>query len=34
MDIIDTAANELQINSNELIRESVRAYLIQKLSKV
>ena len=34
MDIIDTAANELQINSNELKRESVRAYLMQKLSMV
>ena len=34
MDLITIAANELQINSNELIRESVRAYLMQKLSKV
>ncbi len=34
MGLIDIAANELQINSNELIRESVRAYLMQKLSKV
>lgn len=34
MDLIAIAANELQINSNELIRESVRAYLMQKLSKV
>ena len=34
MDIIDTAANELQINSNELKRESVRGYLEKMLSKV
>ena len=34
MDIIDTAANELQINSNELKRESIRAYLEKMLSRV
>ncbi len=34
MDIIDTAANELQINSNELKRDSVRGYLEKMLSKV
>ena len=34
MNVIDTTAKELNINSNELIKESVKTYLEKLLAKV
>jgi len=34
MNSIDAVAKELHMNTNELIKESIRTYLMQRLSKV
>jgi len=34
MNVIDSVAKELHMNPNELIKEGVRTYLKQKLSKI